>query len=606
MVKLPSGVQLGPRRSNASLFRGRIGVVTPKELCSSQADQEVVLSPAAGTLFPPTPSSTMWTLILGTEAAEILSWSPTAIVINARAGLNGCYGVGWFHEAAAGQPATYVRVYDAELTIIGTPTVDVFAASKLNADSCEPVELSWQVELSVCRSSNAFAHVSIKRDGASFQDYLPTSGIVMVADATSTAYTLSVVSELGAQQCGTIEQTLTITRSPRMTITSSPTDYCVDQNSAVYFHIDLSCPAPDGGLEVLLQSDNPNVIPSTQVAVDAGQTSADVALYTSTICGTVNLIFQAPGYPDVSGGVSVVGVPQIIGLSRTDFSPCEDIVLEISGACLGNSTALIAAALVNGVYATAITILTAEETLGVSFPPQAVGSYSVVLSNCGRTSAPSPTITVTPPSPTITSFMVSPSTMDFCDGPFPNVLWAVENAQTVAVTVSNQLILGPRGANPCGTSSGHEFLPYAAYSQPGTGPVIYTLEATSPWTSEVATQTATLTRVFATPTVSRVTIFNQSGGMLVLWVLVTQANGQAGGVYFGSFNDSQSKIVTAFVCQTVTLVAVDPVLVEKHNQDFDDNLKTTDLMTAQNSRFWRWSLISRFHGSAPAISASIL
>src|SRR5262249_31137136 len=296
-----------------------------------------------------------------------------------------------------------IYAYDVELTIIGAPAIDTFYASKLAATACEPVNLSWQVALDVCRSSRGRVHVSLNRNGKAFQDYLSVSGAITVIDEGSTTYTLTAVSELGAQQCGKVEQDLTITRQPNLTV-AGPPGACFDQNSTAYFHIDISCPAPDGGLEIVVQSDNPNVISPAQTTIGAGQTSADIALTTSTMCGPVLLTFQAPGYPSVSTTLNVVGTPKITGLSRPDFSPCEAIDLDISGTCLGNSSAMISAALINGVPATAITIKAAEQTLHLSFPPQPVGSYSLLLSNCGRVSAPSPPITVTPPSPTISSF----------------------------------------------------------------------------------------------------------------------------------------------------------------------------------------------------------
>ena len=55
------------------------------------------------------------------------------------------------------------------------------------------------------------------------------------------------------------------------------------------------------------------------------------------------------------------------------------------------------------------------------------------------------------------------------------------------------------------------------------------------------------------------------------------------------------------------IVAVDPVLVESHNQEFGDNLQVTELRVAQNSRFQRWNTpVIRFHSSGPASRATIL
>jgi hypothetical protein len=546
--------------------------------------------------------------MLGTEAAEIVSWSPTAIVIAVPAGAAGCFGIGWVLEIGAGPSAFLIYDYDVELTVIGTPTINTFEASKLTATACEPVDLSWQVALGVCKSSRGRVHVSLTRNGAAFQDYLSVSGSITVADETSTTYALSAMSELGAQQCSNVEQSLTIAREPKFTVTA-PENACIDQNSIAYFHIELSCPAPDGGLEVLVQSDNPNIISSTQLTVGAGQTSADVALTTSTMCGAVSLTFHAAGYPSVSTILNVVGVPQITGLSRTLFSPCEQIDLDVSGSYLGNSSGMIGATLVNGVPATAIVVRAAEQTIHLSFPPQAVGSYSFLLWNCGRVSAPSPPVTVQPVAQTISAFAVTPSTIDFCDGPSPSISWTVENAHSVIVKLGNQTII-TRTANPCGTSTGQTILSDSFSSgQPGTGPVVYTLEATSAWASTVATRTATLNRIFARPTISSLNVFNQCGRPLVLWVLGTalsQGSPVTVGMNFGQIGDGQVKTINACCCVILTIVAIDPALVAQHNSDFDDNLQTSDLMTAQNPRFWRWSAVKRFHSSAPILSESIM
>src|SRR5262249_29846869 len=142
--------------------------------------------------------------------------------------------------------------------------------------------------------------------------------------------------------------------------------------------------------------------------------------------------------------------------------------------------------------------------------------------------------------------------------------------------------VGNRPAHPCGTYTDQWNLREEDYSQPGTGPVVYTLEATSGWTSAVATRTATLNRIFALPTISRLNLFNQSGRPLVLWVLGTAISPSGPvptGIDFGQIGDRQAKTINACCCVILTIAAIDPALVEEHNRDFDDNLQTTDLMT---------------------------
>ena len=165
-----------------------------------------------------------------------------------------------------------------------------------------------------------------------------------------------------------------------------------------------------------------------------------------------------------------------------------------------------------------------------------------------------------------------------------------------------------RTGNPCQASTGDSLT--STSNDPGPPQVVYTLEAHSPWTMAVATQTVTLTRTFV-GMIGQLTIANQSGRDLVMWVLGYHIgiNPYDDGRMLGGLADGQatSYLPLGLRCIPVMIVAVDPTLVTAHNQQFGDNLQPTDLTTAQNSRFWRWNTQTfRFHESAVAVGTTIL
>ncbi len=106
------------------------------------------------------------------------------------------------------------------------------------------------------------------------------------------------------------------------------------------------------------------------------------------------------------------------------------------------------------------------------------------------------------------------------------------------------------------------------------------------------------------PTVSSLTISNQSGRTLVLW-LVSGANGSM----LGTLAQGQSTPIQFTQCVPLNVVAVDPVLVADHNREFSDNLQPSELRVAQNPRFLRWQANTtpfRFHSSGQPSGLTIL
>jgi hypothetical protein len=254
----------------------------------------------------------------------------------------------------------------AQISVIYPPVVDVFSASKTDAEACHDVELRWQAHLSdqdptwPVPAGGGIAVDIVDDQGAVIVRGGPSVGSVVVADADTRTYTLTATSTVGAHACGSGSATLTIRRTRYVYLEWDPGDLQhlmtapnpdgapIAAGSAGRFNVVVSCDVP-ADLQVQLVSDSPatlQVPPQAVIRQGTHRTAQPVVFRTAagacqpvTVTATAagHTAGQPPGAGDdpVPGHYDVFAPPQL-GWSGPAPNPIEgqSVSADVTTVCV--------------------------------------------------------------------------------------------------------------------------------------------------------------------------------------------------------------------------------------------------------------------------------
>jgi hypothetical protein len=578
-----------------------LDAVYPANVCQGYTGT-ITVTPATGTTFPPPDRAGGLFPTIDHQAAQVLSWTPNLIVLAVAPGLApGCHSVGFgylpdpepvaeLREIAqqcfpwypsAGFASLPLLIWDEQLTfsVLGKPDI-VFTANGsavTTAEACTPVTLSWSVSLRSCPRTQAITLVSMLRNGQPFRPVLATSGMLTVADADDATYTLHAVSRLGAQQCGTADHAVTVTRYKVVRLGSLP-PACIDAAQAFSFTVTVSCPAPPGGLPVTVASSAPARIAGQTVTLGPGSRTLTIYVQVGSQCGPVTLTVSAPGHTSADASFVVVATPNITSLTPATVFTCDDITVTLRGDCLGDPTLPPQAVLVGSdgrpLPATAA-LVSAQTEARVTTGPLPAGDYQVGLGNCGRVGIAPQLLTVAHRPPQITGALtVNATAIQICSTPTITLHWKVRGAQTTRLTRGGTQ-LTQRTYDPCHDQSDSftDTLPTV------TSPVTYLLEVTNP-VGVTVTGTRTIPTGTTVPLLSAFAIVNNASEAVNAFLINLE---DSGGVYIGQYQPGQGAMVAIPDCRARAVSSLNPRLVQEHNANFNSQFDPTSVATVRTA-----------------------
>lgn len=210
----------------------------------------------------------------------------------------------------------------ARLTIVYPPVVESFSSSAGGgpAEACRPVELRWRVRLldmpgHLPLAPCASIEVTVRDGTGAIVAAGGAAGSVVETRDSDVTYTIEARSRAGGVLCGVANpETLTVARVRRLYLEADPaTGTQIAGGMPGRILVRSSCPAPAGGLTVLLASTDPAALRvPPQAMIPAGQDAVQVEFGTSDACTRVELTATAPGHaapPPL--GIEVFRTPQL-------------------------------------------------------------------------------------------------------------------------------------------------------------------------------------------------------------------------------------------------------------------------------------------------------
>jgi hypothetical protein len=248
------------------------------------------------------------------------------------------------------------RAPAAFLSIIYPPVVEALTANRQSgevvAEACRPVEICWQTHLCdqsagdliwPCGSIRLTIFEEIVGGQAKevlVVDTTSLSGCMSMTAPEDRIYRAVARSYADQRECGMSASTdLLVRRVPHLRLSVPPNGTNeVLGGSNGRFVVEISCPAPLGGIAIQLTSADPQVLQvPANVTVPEGSTKAEVEFTTlAGMCRTVQLMASADGFAfDRPLDIIVYRKPDLrwVGPAPT-VSLCQDFSLEVFADCL--------------------------------------------------------------------------------------------------------------------------------------------------------------------------------------------------------------------------------------------------------------------------------
>jgi hypothetical protein len=217
------------------------------------------------------------------------------------------------------EPAELVRPIRgarAQLAIVGAPTLEfgVDGRSEVAVDACVPVTLSWSAEAALCDGTaslrplepgegpiatptGGYAVATLTADGKTLIANAPLEGSHVVAEATTTTYTLTVTTYAGPTECGSQSGTVTVGRRTQLSVSAA--DRVHRPGREVQVTVGIPCTAPSVGVTVSLTSNNTAALPNGTMTISPGKTTGTTTLLAGgTAFAPVQLTAKAPRHQD--------------------------------------------------------------------------------------------------------------------------------------------------------------------------------------------------------------------------------------------------------------------------------------------------------------------
>lgn len=584
-----------------------IGSVTPADQCHATAGP-ITLLPPMGQQFPSQDITKGGTFpAIDRVPATILYWTPQQIRLALPAGIKaGCHVVGWVYLYPPGvvsqlhaigeqcRPwfggggltrAPYALWEDqGRFSLISAPLIGTFhgpnGSTRVSAEACTPVTLSWAVVLDACPGTATQLAVTMWRDGQLFRVSLPTASQLAVSDSSPRTYTLRAQARLAGQLCGQTEQSLTVNRFNVLRVQAQGDTRCVQPGIGVTLNVTVSCPAPPGGLPVTVTSSHPARGAGASGTIDEGTTSTAIEVLTGTECGTATLTVTAPNHPQAQVSITVASYPTISAVSPTALQTCEPVSLTVDGSCLGEQAADIRAGVeLNGQWVPGtVTVLSPGTQLRLDLPALPAGFYTLAITHCGQVGyAPLP-FTVTTRQPVIDSLITTPASVEACSTPSVRIQWTVRYATQVLLTRDTAIIANRSYADPCVsvTDSATETLSTVM------GSISYTLTAiNADGVTTPSTRTLPITSSF--PLASAFVVRN--GYTDLVNVFLVNAEDQ-GGAFVQTLVPNATLLVPIPSCRLRAIISIDPKKVDDYNARWNTNYSATAVNTARTAGPW--------------------
>jgi len=436
-----------------------VGSIVPDAICAGSGGN-LTLLPPAGSQFPAT-APTEWSLAIDGKAIAIQSWDPAEVVISFPANVNpGCQPIRWVHAldpefvnhlreigsqcapffgGATGWAKMPLTIGETaiEISVVGTPRIRRFTAAGLTmlvAEGCTAVKLEWEADVALCAGSTAYLDVSLLKDGSLYASALAATGDSMVSDDATATYTLRVEAYDGVNRCSFVEESVQVQRYQALHA-SAPPDNCVDAGGTLPVSVMISCPAPPGGLPVMLTSSNLARLTSGSVTIPEGGIEEFLDLPIGLECGEATITVTAPGHQSTSFTRLVSDYPQITAITPAAVNACDPFQVWLDGSCLGDRLGQLSALLTSGSGSQVvgqILQLQGGTRLLVEFPGIAPGQYPLSVTFCGKTGSANSLLVVNEKPVTIPRFVATPSSIVLCPVSI-TLSWRVDAARRVHI-----------------------------------------------------------------------------------------------------------------------------------------------------------------------------
>lgn len=448
-----------------------VGSIRPNAVCEGYTGT-LDLLPPIGTQFPA--SQPHWQLYIDDKPVTVQNWGVNSITIILPANVEpGCRAIHWvtasdpsgffknlgdimgqcgrFFGGASGlaQFPDFFSEDAINLTVVGTPQIRSFKAngnsysSPLVAEACTDVNLEWEAELSLCAGSSAMAEVTLLVDGNIFASALPLKGSQIVTEQKTAIYTLRVEAFIGGTSCAITEQDLQVQRYEAIHLSAPPG--CLDIGSFLELIVQISCPAPVGGMPVTLTSSAPTRLAGGTITIPEGSMEDIIELAAGQEIGEATITATAPEQQSASLKRMVANTPQISAITPLEIYACQPFPLRIDGSCLGDFgqsevslTASDGTRIRGNIIPNQTNIL-----IDVDFPALEVGEYmlSVSLPACGKIGFAGTTLKVNEKPLDIKEFWAVPSQIVLCAISI-KLTWRVDSARQVRILRDGALIPG--------------------------------------------------------------------------------------------------------------------------------------------------------------------
>ena len=373
-----------------------------------------------------------WGVAVNGRAARVVSWADTAIVIETRDLRPGCNAITWSYRSnwapddngVGAACVEALRLPRATLTIgtefllaqqgrhwvqpgsisVLAPRIADFSASAGVAGAAEPcaeVTLSWRIEDLPCAPEGAALQVSLWRDGQPLATGLGFDGLLTERDPIDRDlnYRLVVASSNAAGlPCAEVSRTLTVRRAPKRLALSGPAE--VTPRGAGRVTLRIPCPAPAGGLDVMLASmpaGRLSHLGSVRVPADDRELQFDVSAGPAD-CGPATLTASATDHADGTWGTCTKLPPRIVGFAPpAGLKACERFTMQVAANCVAVPPALQAFAVDAAGTREALTVAglaapgscSAARALTLTGPKLPPGAYTLTIENdLGAATAP--------------------------------------------------------------------------------------------------------------------------------------------------------------------------------------------------------------------------
>lgn len=216
----------------------------------------------------------------------------------------------------------------------------------------------------------------------------------------------------------------------------------------------ISCPSPDGGTFVTLNSSLPGALalPDAPVVIAEGETTMTVTLGASAACSETEVSASAPEHRGDSVVILVFDTPVITEVMPLEKNACSSFSLDIQGNCFDPELAGNSVYATNGTETRALSVMNINfiepinrgqnAVLEVSGENLLPGSWELFVESHGVTSARFTTPLVIRPAPAVIhGFSSNPLRITPCVVNSVELRWEVSHAQRVEISSNGRSIV---------------------------------------------------------------------------------------------------------------------------------------------------------------------